>query len=122
MGHSPPARAGPRHSGPLNVCPDSVGRRQWSKGSSTGRAGTLKADASGASNLELADLGLEDLDIQLSGASRADVQAAHTIAAQLSGASRLTSRGTPQFTKRDTSGASTIQPAEHSQRTCLGRS
>jgi hypothetical protein len=34
-----------------------------------------------------------------------------TIAAQLSGASTLTYKGNPQFTKQDTSGASTIQPA-----------
>jgi hypothetical protein len=33
-----------------------------------------------------------------------------TIAAQVSGASKLTYTGTPQFTKRDTSGGSSIQP------------
>jgi hypothetical protein len=77
----------------------------------TGRAGTLRVDGSGASDLELADLSLHDLDIQLSGASHANVQVDQTIAAQLSGASGLTYKGTPRFTKQDTSGASTIQPA-----------
>jgi hypothetical protein len=77
----------------------------------TGRADTLSADGSGASDLELAELSLHDLDIRLSGASHANVQVDRTIAAQLSGASRLTYTGTPRFTKRDTSGASTIQPA-----------
>jgi hypothetical protein len=77
----------------------------------SGTAGTLTAVASGASGLDLADLSLHDLDVQLSGASHASVQVDQTIAAQLSGASTLTYKGNPQFTKRDTSGASTIQPA-----------
>jgi putative autotransporter adhesin-like protein len=84
-------------------------------GSSTlqlsGTASTLSAAASGASNLELAGLRVQDLDITLSGASHASVQVDRSIAAQMSGASRLTYKGTPQFTKRDTSGASSIQPA-----------
>jgi uncharacterized protein YbjQ (UPF0145 family) len=49
------------------------------------------------------------LDIQLSGASHANVRVDQTIAAQVSGASCLTYQGTPRSTKRDTSGASTIQ-------------
>ena len=77
----------------------------------TGTAGALELDGSGASNLALTGLAVDDLDIQLSGASRADVQTDGTIAVQLSGASQLTYRGTPSFTRRDTSGASTIQPA-----------
>lgn len=77
----------------------------------TGTAATLDADGSGASDLELADLSLHHLNIRLSGASHAKVHADQTIAAQLMGASGLTYTGTPQFTKRDTSGASTIQPA-----------
>jgi Putative auto-transporter adhesin, head GIN domain len=77
----------------------------------TGRANTLKAAGSGASNLELADLDLQALDITLSGASHGSVQVEQTIAAQVSGASKLTYKGTPRFTKRDTSGASSIQPA-----------
>jgi Putative auto-transporter adhesin, head GIN domain len=77
----------------------------------TGAAGTFKADGSGASRLELAELSVHDLDVQLSGASHANVQADRTIAAQLSGASSLTYKGPARFTKRDTSGASTIQPA-----------
>jgi hypothetical protein len=56
----------------------------------TGRANTLRAAGSGASNLELADLDLEDLDITLSGASHGSVQVDRTIAAQVSGASTLT--------------------------------
>jgi putative autotransporter adhesin-like protein len=77
----------------------------------TGRANTLRAAGSGASNLELTGLKLEDLDITLSGASHGSVQVDRTIAAQVSGASTLTYTGTPQFIKRDTSGASSIQPA-----------
>jgi hypothetical protein len=53
----------------------------------------------------------QTLDITLSGASRGNVRVDRAIAAQVSGASTLTYTGTPQFTKRDTSGASSIQPA-----------
>jgi Putative auto-transporter adhesin, head GIN domain len=77
----------------------------------TGTANALSAQGSGASNLELADLHLRDLDIKLSGASRSSVNVTGTIAAQVSGASKLTYAGTPQFTKRDTSGGSSIQAA-----------
>ena len=77
----------------------------------TGTANALSAQGSGASRLELADLHLRDLDIQLSGASRGSVKVTGTIAAQVSGASNLTYQGTPQFTKRDTSGGSSIQAA-----------
>lgn len=77
----------------------------------TGIAGRLHVDGSGASNLELAGLRLHDLDIQLSGASHANVQADRTIAAQLSGASHLIYTGSPRFTRREASGASAIRPA-----------
>jgi Putative auto-transporter adhesin, head GIN domain len=77
----------------------------------TGTASTLSAAGSGASSLELAGLLVHDLDITLSGASHGTVQVDRTIAAQVSGASKLTYRGTPQFTRRDTSGASSIQAA-----------
>ncbi len=76
----------------------------------TGTANALSAQGSGASNLELADLHLHDLDIKLSGASHGSVQVDRTLAAQVSGASKLTYTGSPQFTKRDTSGGSSIQP------------
>jgi hypothetical protein len=77
----------------------------------TGTANTLSAQGSGGSRLDLAELRLQDLDIRLSGASHGSVQADWTITAQVSGGSRLTYKGSPRFTKRDTSGASTIQPA-----------
>jgi Putative auto-transporter adhesin, head GIN domain len=77
----------------------------------TGTADTLSAAASGASDLELADLRVHDLEITLSGASHGSVQADRTIAAQVSGGSKLTYRGTPRFTRQETSGASSIEPA-----------
>jgi hypothetical protein len=77
----------------------------------TGATDSLEADGSGASDLELAELSLHNLDIQLSGASHAQVKVDQTVTAQLSGASNLTYTGTPQFTRQDTSGASTIQHA-----------
>jgi hypothetical protein len=51
------------------------------------------------------------LDIRLSGASRGSVNVTGTITAQVSGASKLTYAGTPQFAKRDTSGGYSIQAA-----------
>ena len=80
-----------------------------SRATLTGMASALTADASGASDLALAELRLHDLDVQLSGASHAEVQVDDTVAADLSGASVLTYRGNPRFIKRETSGASTIQ-------------
>jgi hypothetical protein len=77
----------------------------------TGTANALSAQGSGASTLELAELRLQDLDVKLSGASHGSVQVDQTITAQVSGASNLTYKGTPQFTKRDTSGGSSIQAA-----------
>jgi hypothetical protein len=77
----------------------------------TGTANTLSAQGSGASRLELAELRLQDLDVKLSGASHGSVQVDRTITAQVSGASNLTYKGTPQFSKRDTSGGSSIQAA-----------
>jgi Putative auto-transporter adhesin, head GIN domain len=77
----------------------------------TGTANALSAQGSGASNLELADLHLQNLDIKLSGASHGNVNVTGTITAQVSGASKLTYAGTPQFAKRDTSGGSSIQAA-----------
>jgi Putative auto-transporter adhesin, head GIN domain len=78
----------------------------------SGRAARARggAQGSGASNLELADLHLQDLDIKLSGASHGNVNVTGTITAQVSGACNLAYTGTPQFTKRDTSGGSSIQP------------
>jgi hypothetical protein len=76
----------------------------------TGTADTLTANASGASSLTLGDLHVHHLDINLSGASRGSVQVDRTIAADVTGASHLTYKGTPQFTKRVSAGASTIQP------------
>jgi hypothetical protein len=77
----------------------------------TGQASTLTVAGSGSSELELGRLRAHDLDVQLSGASHADVQVDQTIAARLSGASHLTYTGTPSFTRRETSGASSIEPA-----------
>lgn len=77
----------------------------------TGTANALRVAGSGGSSLELADLHLEDLDITLSGASDGSVQVDRSISAQVSGASKLIYKGTPHFTRRDTSGASSIQPA-----------
>jgi Putative auto-transporter adhesin, head GIN domain len=69
-----------------------------------------EATVSGSSRLELTGTA-NALSARGSGASRGSVNVTGTIAAQVSGASKLTYAGTPQFTKRDTSGGSSIQAA-----------
>ncbi len=77
----------------------------------TGSASQLTVKESGASKLAAERLMASDLTIDLSGASSATVFVTGTISAGVSGASALRYRGNPSFTRKDTSGASTIQPA-----------
>jgi len=74
----------------------------------SGRAGSVSANASGASRLALEQLQVDGLDVGLSGASNAEVSVRRTISASLSGASSLRYRGSPTFTKQETSGGSSI--------------
>jgi hypothetical protein len=77
----------------------------------SGSAAALEVTVSGASDLEAADLSVVDLTIDLSGASHAAVTVTTSLSAGASGASNLTYSGSPQITRSDTSGASSIQPA-----------
>lgn len=90
-----------------------------------------RIDVSGASQVHLSDVltgtrfevvvsGAGRLDgtarvdlanVKLSGASTADVSVTDTISAGVSGASSLTYRGSPEFTRRDVSGGSSITTA-----------
>jgi hypothetical protein len=77
----------------------------------TGSASTANLDASGASRLALDGLQVREADVRLSGGSRAEVDATATIAAEASGGSRLTYRGSPRFTRREASGGASIEAA-----------
>jgi Putative auto-transporter adhesin, head GIN domain len=74
----------------------------------SGRVGNVSASASGASHLALERLEVDALEVELSGASHAEVAVHRTISASLSGASSLRYRGAPTLTRQDTSGGSSI--------------
>ncbi|HEY7705349.1 MAG TPA: head GIN domain-containing protein [Acidimicrobiia bacterium] len=76
----------------------------------TGTAGQVTADGSGASDVDLSGLEAEDVVIELSGASSGSVNVTGTLAAGASGASNLRYAGSPEVTRSDTSGASSIEP------------
>ncbi len=76
----------------------------------SGQVRDLQLSGTGASRLLLADLAVRDLDVVLSGASNATVAVSDTLAAQAAGASALRYRGTPNITRQQTSGASSIRP------------
>jgi hypothetical protein len=77
----------------------------------SGRVGSVSASASGASRLALERLEVDALEVELSGASNAEVSVRRTLAASLSGASSLRYRGSPTLTRQDTSGGSSITRA-----------
>jgi Putative auto-transporter adhesin, head GIN domain len=74
----------------------------------SGSVEKLEVDASGASGLDSPELTVGTLDIELSGASRAELTVTESLSAALSGASSLRYRGSPQVTKSDVSGGSSI--------------
>jgi Putative auto-transporter adhesin, head GIN domain len=75
----------------------------------SGRAARLEGEASGASHLFVIDLPLATLDVELSGASSAEVNVSESLVADLSGASSLRYRGEPSEVNTTTSGASSVE-------------
>lgn len=71
-----------------------------------GAAREGKLTASGASRLDLAGLKLDRATVDVSGASRATVDARQALDYVASGASRVTYEGEPEIGRHDTSGAS----------------
>lgn len=76
----------------------------------SGSSTLLEVTASGASTLHLGRLTVEDLTIDLSGASQAEVTVTGSLSAGASGASLLRYGGSPAVTRSESSGASTIEP------------
>ncbi|MGH4008650.1 MAG: head GIN domain-containing protein [Pseudonocardiaceae bacterium] len=74
----------------------------------SGQVRDLRLRGVGASRLLLADLAVRDLDVALSGASNATVAVSDTLAAQVSGASALRYLGSPNITRQQATGASSI--------------
>ncbi len=79
----------------------------------SGQARELQLIGAGTSRLLLADLAVRNLDAVLSGASHATVTVSDTLAAQATGASALRYRGTPNITREQASGASSIARGTH---------
>ncbi len=73
-----------------------------------GSADYMTLDASGASHAELADFLLIGSDVDLSGASEAEVSVSGKLDISASGASQLAYSGNPEIGSLDTSGASSI--------------
>lgn len=76
----------------------------------SGQVSDLRLRAAGAGRLPLADLTVRHLDATLSGTSHAVVTVSDTLADQTTGASRLRYRGTPEITRSQTSGVSSVGP------------
>lgn len=76
----------------------------------SGSVGILVLEASGASDMDAERLEVDKLTVALSGSSSATISVTGTISAEVSGASSLRYRGHPRFTKKDISGASSIEP------------
>lgn len=74
----------------------------------SGQARELHLSGAGTSRSRLADLTVRNLGIVLSGTSHATVTVRDTLAAQVAGASVLRYRGSPNITRQQTSGVSSI--------------
>ena len=79
-----------------------------SRANLTGSADKLILNASGASSVDLEGLPAQDIEVNLSGASRATVSPVAKVKISVSGASSLTYTGDPSLESVDVSGASTI--------------
>jgi hypothetical protein len=75
----------------------------------SGEGGRLSLHSSGASSADLGDVSVGDADVNLSGASRATIDAAGRLDANLSGASNLTYAGSPTLGRIDTTGGSSMR-------------
>jgi putative autotransporter adhesin-like protein len=81
-----------------------------SRAAVSGSATILDLTASGTSGLEAKALTVRSLDVDLSGASRAVVTVTNSISAGLSEASSLRYLGSPQVTRRQVTGGSSLAP------------
>lgn len=75
-----------------------------------GSGNGLDIDASGSSNLELAEFVVEDATVSLSGSSEATVNVNGSLNVNASGASNVYYLGNPSMGNIDTSGASSVEP------------
>ena len=74
----------------------------------SGTIGSYRLDVSGASSVDARDLVAEDIEVDASGASNADLYATGTVSGSVSGASNLNVYGEPKSVLVDSSGASSV--------------
>jgi hypothetical protein len=74
----------------------------------TGAADSLRLEGSGACNADLSGFAVNSANVQLSGASKANVNVKNSLDYELSGASHLTFTGNPHMGTMNTSGASNV--------------
>jgi len=99
-----------RLTGTVRVDDGSLEMSGASNASLSGTAGTLDVTESGASGLGTRELTIDELTIDASGASGAEVSVTRLLSASASGASTIRYAGSPTVAKSDASGASTIKP------------
>jgi hypothetical protein len=75
----------------------------------TGQGQDGRINVSGASQANLSDFRMQNVDVEASGASRAEVNASGRLDAEASGASTVLYSGDPTLGRTNTSGASTIR-------------
>jgi hypothetical protein len=76
----------------------------------TGSAQDVTIDASGSSELDLADFPVADVDVHASGSSNVTLNLGGRLDVDASGASHVIYLGSPTLGKIDTSGSSTVRP------------
>jgi putative autotransporter adhesin-like protein len=74
----------------------------------SGRAGSMRLESVGTSQLHGSDLAVDDLDAVLSGVSQATLTVNKTLAVTADGVSVLRYRGNPTITRQETSGVSSV--------------
>jgi len=77
-----------------------------------GDGGDLRLDASGASQVDLSDFRVDNADLEVSGASQVTVYVTGRLDAEASGASHVGYLGNPRMGRVDSSGASSVSPAD----------
>ncbi len=74
-----------------------------------GKAGKVELEASGASEIEAVDFVIQNLELDVSGASEAEVHVTGKFEAEVSGASSLRYKGNPENVEIDKSGVSSVR-------------
>ena len=97
-------------TGPIEIDEGSLELSGASRARLSGSATTLGVTERGASRFDAPELTIDELTIDVSGASTAEVAVTGSLSAVASGASMVHYAGSPMVARSDESGASTIEP------------